>query len=127
LIQRRSTHSSECALEGDFVSLVAVVDVSDVALLGHLHSFSVGKFHESPKEHTGAGGLAAMEAVCAALLAHVLKIEVGLAAQGLNGLVDDSLRLAGIFLRNGSVLRRGAGIALRSDTRNRESADDQQS
>src|SRR6201987_2983863 len=86
------------SLERDLIAMFAVVDVGDIALLGHLHALLVRKFHKTPEQHAGAGGFVAMETVGSALLGHVLDIEPGLAAECLDGLINQSLGLGCILL-----------------------------
>ncbi len=66
------------ALECDFESFVTVVDVGYIALLGQFDALAIRKLHESPEKNPGTGRLAAMEAIGASLLAHVLRVEIRL-------------------------------------------------
>src|SRR5215510_9251183 len=101
------------AFEGDFKSLVAAVHVGHIALLGEFDALAIRIFRESPEKGAGAGGFSAMEAVGASLLTRVLDVQVRLPAQRLDGLVNQSPGLRGVFLRSCGTLRRGtAGCAL---------------
>src|SRR6202795_4628735 len=92
------------AFAGDLVTLVAVVDIRDIALLGQFYAFPVGKFYETPELDARVRGLTSVKAVGATLLAHVLQAEVGLTSQRLDGLVQQRLGLGRVLL--GSWTRR---------------------
>src|SRR6266571_1901981 len=108
------------ATKSNFESLVAVIDVDDVALFGEFDSVLVGKFGKAPENSPRAAGLAVIETVGTARLLCVLDRQIPLPAQRLDALLNKQARFGrvGVFLRNGGVglhwrRRRLGGPALR--------------
>src|SRR5579862_7763538 len=67
------------AFVGEFVCLVANIQLGDVALFGELDALLVGKFPEAPK-HASAAFAAMMEAVTASLQLAVVDREISLSS-----------------------------------------------
>src|SRR3954468_20835064 len=89
------------SLEGDFITLIRLIYVHDIALLGEFDAVFVRELVKAPEEDSLAAGAAVMKGVGAALLADVLDIHVSRPAQGLDGLVQNCSRAAGILLIHG--------------------------
>src|SRR5208337_328209 len=88
--------------EGDLVPLVANVELDYVTLLGQLPAILVRPFPEAPELHALASRLAMIEDVGAAFNLHVADVQIRVAAEGVNHVIQDleRLLLARIFHRS---------------------------
>src|SRR5258708_16893 len=76
------------SLIGDLVRLIAVVNLGDIALFGDFDPLFVGKLSKAPEQHPVAGRAAVKKTIGTSALLHVAHSEVGLAAESLNGLIE---------------------------------------
>src|SRR5262249_32786850 len=101
------------AFVSDLVSLVAVVNIGDVALFRKFDALFVWIFVEAPEQRAHTVSFPVIKAVGAALLGYVVDFQVKISAKGLNHLVEKSFGLTRILLVDGHRLGRRKGSCRR--------------
>ena len=99
------------SLIGQFITLIAHVEIGHISFLGDLDALLIGILDEPPEEHSIAGRLAMMKTVSATLLLCVVDFQVSFTTQCLDCLIQQSSRLASILLIAGNA-RTGGGSGL---------------